>query len=110
MKTNWAAVIVAAVAYWLLGALWFGKLFSEMWIAGTHMSPVQIAEMGKEQGMGPHIIALLGNLIITIVIAKVIAASGQWTASGGARVGVVLGFGIAFTAMATEMAFEAKPL
>ena len=33
MKTNYAAVIVSAIVYWLLGAVWFGMLFMKPWMA-----------------------------------------------------------------------------
>jgi hypothetical protein len=31
---NWLAVLVAGIAYWALGALWYSKiLFSNKWLA-----------------------------------------------------------------------------
>jgi hypothetical protein len=47
---------------------------------------------------------------MALVLAKVIGWVGQWSAAGGVRVGIVLGLGIAFTAMATAYVFEARPL
>jgi len=29
MRVNYAAVVVSAVLYWLLGALWYGVLFGK---------------------------------------------------------------------------------
>ena len=34
MKPNYMAVVVAAVVYWLLGAVWYGFLFSKL---GVHV-------------------------------------------------------------------------
>ncbi len=33
MKTNYGAIVVSAVAYWMLGALWYGVLFGWRWMA-----------------------------------------------------------------------------
>jgi len=33
MKTNYPAVIVAAIAYWVLGAVWYAVLFGKSWMA-----------------------------------------------------------------------------
>jgi hypothetical protein len=30
---NWLAVLVAAIAYFMLGALWYGTLFQKKWVA-----------------------------------------------------------------------------
>ena len=33
MRINYPAVLVAAIAYWLLGGLWYGVLFNKPWAA-----------------------------------------------------------------------------
>jgi len=38
MRTNYPAVVVAAIAYWLLGAVWYGLLFNKPWMDLEHMS------------------------------------------------------------------------
>jgi hypothetical protein len=41
MKTNYLAVVVSAAAYWWLGGLWYGVLFSKLWMALEHISEQQ---------------------------------------------------------------------
>jgi len=110
MKVNVLAVVVAAVAHWLLGALWFGVLFGNAWIAGAGFSPELLAEVKAHPSPWPYVVTFVANLVMALVLAKVIAWVGQWSAAGGARVGLVLGFGIAFCAMTTAYVFEYKPL
>ena len=47
MKTNYLAVAVAAIAYWILGALWFGVLFAKAWMQLERISPEQVAAMQR---------------------------------------------------------------
>ena len=47
MKTNYAAVVVAAIVYWLLGAVWYGALFSKQWMALENMSAEKAASLGQ---------------------------------------------------------------
>ena len=33
MKTNYAAVVICAVVYWLIGGVWYAALFQKPWMA-----------------------------------------------------------------------------
>ena len=107
-KVNPGAVIVAAIADWLLAAGWF-TVFSATYMAGAGITPQQVAESKAHPDPWPYVIAFVANLVMALVIAKVIGWVGQWSAAGGARVGFILGLGIAFCAMATAYVFEGKP-
>jgi len=108
-KVNPLAVIVAAVVDWFAQAGWFTE-FSKMYVAGLGLTPQQVEEGKAHMDMWPYIIALVANLVMALVLAKAIAWVGEWSAGGGARVGLILGLGIAFTAMATGYVFEQRPL
>jgi hypothetical protein len=108
-KVNPLAVLVAAIVDWLAQAGWF-TAFSNVYVAGLGLTPQQVDYDKAHQNGWPYVIALVANLVMALVIAKVIAWVGQWSAGGGARVGLVLGLGIAFTAMATANVFEQRPL
>jgi hypothetical protein len=108
-KVNPWAVIVAAVVHWVLAAGWFTVL-GPTWLAGSGISAERAAELKAHPEPGPYVIAILSNLVMALVLAKVISWVGQWSVAGGARVGLVLGFGIAFCAMITADVFEYKPL
>ena len=109
-KVNPGAVIVAAVAQWLLGALWFGAIFGKTWVAGSRFTPQEVEYYQTHHSPWPFVITFVADLVMALVIAKIIAAVGQWSAGGGARVGLMAGFGIAFTAMVTNMVFEYRTL
>lgn len=91
MKTNYLAVVVCAVAYWMLGGLWYGLLFGPRWMALENL-PV---EQGKSMNATlPYIITFVLNLLIAYVLAQVCTWRNANTAARGAAVGVVLWVGI----------------
>ena len=108
-KVNPWAVIVAAVVDWFAQAGWFTAL-SKPYTAGLGISPQQMEASKAHPDPWMYVTALVANLVMALVLAKVIGWVGQWSAAGGVRVGIVLGLGIAFTAMATAYVFEARPL
>ena len=108
-KVNPWAVIVAAVVDWFAQAGWFTAL-SGPYTAGLGITPQQMAESKAHPDPWMYVTALVANLVMALVLAKVIGWVGQWSAAGGARVGFVLGLGIAFCAMATAYVFEQRPL
>ena len=68
MKTNYLAVFVAAIAYWLLGALWYGVLFGEAWMALEHMTEEQARSMNP---VLPYLITLVLNVLIAYALAQI---------------------------------------
>ena len=104
MKTNYLAVIVAAIAYWVLGALWYGVLFSKPWMALEHMTEEQAKSMNP---VLPYVITLVLNVLIAYSLAQICIWRNADTAGRGASVGVLLWIGfvgpVTFTTYMYEM-------
>lgn len=49
---NWLAIIAAAAAYFVLGAIWFGPVFGEAWVKGTGLTEEQIKSGGHGKMLG----------------------------------------------------------
>ncbi len=107
MRVNWAAVGVSGIVYWLLQAAWF-KAFAQPWMAGLRMSSEELAYYQAHPDFVPYVIALVCNLILAFIIARVLALGGVWGLIRGFRIGVLVGL-VAALAMLTEMHFELKP-
>jgi Protein of unknown function (DUF1761) len=106
MRVNWAAVGVSGVVYWLLQAAWF-TVFSQQWQAGLRMSADELAGYKAHPNFLPYLIALLCNLFMAFVIARVLALGGVHSLIRGFRIGLLIGF-VAAAAMLTEMHFEVR--
>ena len=103
-KLNWLAVIVAAIAPFIVGSLWYGPLFMKPWSALTGITRGTPGQNSMALTMGMSAVL---NLIIATSLAMFI---GQ----GGLHFGLFAGFaaGFTFVAMAFGITylFESRPL
>lgn len=106
MRTNYAAVIVSAIVYWLLGALWFGFLFSKPWMALEHITEDQVKGMSP---VLPYIITFLLNLVIAFVLAQICNWRNANTAARGAAVGILLWIGFVGPVTYATYMYEMRP-
>lgn len=99
---NWLATAVAAVAYFLLGALWYSMLFAKQWIKGTGIDPNQ---PGAKSGSGAIMfMTLIFEFVICIGLALLVYRlnlSGNWMS--GLKLGLLTG--ICFSAMTIAISY-----
>ena len=108
MRLNWLAIVVAAVVYWLLGAVWF-TVFRVPWQAGIRMSQEELQTYMAHPNFWPYIIALLCSIVLAYVIARVLVTHEIHGLLHGSSAGLFVGMAAAL-AMVTEMAFEMRPV
>ncbi len=106
MRTNYPAVIVSAVLYWLLGAVWFGVVFSKPWMVLEHMTEEQARSMSP---VLPYVISFVLNLLIAFVLAQLCIWRNANTAGRGAAIGVLLWVGIVGPITFTTYMYEMRP-
>lgn len=104
MRVNWAAILLAGVADWLFGAVWF-KTFSREWMAGAVPAPG--AASMSTPNFWPYIVALVCDFLMAYVIARLLAVAATHTLFRGISVGILVGLAAAL-AMVTEMVFEIR--
>jgi hypothetical protein len=91
---NWLAVIVAAIAYFALGALWYAPpVFGDLWMRS---GGIQVPEQPQAAF---YIIPFLTCLLATIAVGMLAAATASDTAAEGIVLGLVTGVGIALTSL-----------
>lgn len=105
MKTNYGAIVVSAVAYWMLGALWYGVLFGQRWMALEGMTMEQAKRVNP---VFPYVITLVLNLLIAFVLAQLCLWRNANTAGRGAAVGALLWIGIVGPIVFTTYMFEMR--
>ena len=97
---NWLAILVATVAGFALGGLWYGPLFGDAWLSALGKTADQI-----QPSPTPFIISFFTALITAIVLAMFISALNISTLGGGVVIGLLVGIGFIATAMASDSAF-----
>ncbi|HEY0564638.1 MAG TPA: DUF1761 family protein [Terriglobales bacterium] len=63
MKRVPLSILVAALAHWVFGALWF-TAFSKPWIAGTRIPAEEIARMQVHPSIYPYVLSFILNAVI----------------------------------------------
>jgi hypothetical protein len=106
MKTNYPAIVVAAVVYWVLGALWFGFIFGKPWMALEHVTDEQARSMNP---VLPYIVSFLLNLLIAFVLAQLCLWRSATTAARGAALGILLWIGFVGPITYTTYMYEMRP-
>jgi hypothetical protein len=106
MKTNYAAVFIAALAYWLLGAVWYGVLFSKPWMALENITMEQAKSMNP---VLPYVITFVLNLLIAYSLAQICIWRNANTVGRGASVGVLLWIGFIGPITYTTYMYEMRP-
>jgi hypothetical protein len=107
VKINYVAVLIAALVYWWLGALWYGVLFSKQWMALENLTAAQAR--GSGDVALPYIITFILNLLIGYVLAMVCSWRNANTAARGAALGGLLWFGILGPVTFTTYMYEMRP-
>lgn len=106
MRVKWAAILVAAVADWLLGAVWF-TAFANQWRAGIRMPADELQATMAHPNFWPFLIAFLCSMLMAYAIARVAANAATAGLFSGIVAGILVGLAAA-AAMVTEMVFEIR--
>jgi hypothetical protein len=107
MKLNYIAVVVAAVVYWLLGAVWYGFLFSKAWMDLEQLSPERAASVNL---VLTYVITFVLNLVIAFVLAQICAWRNANTAARGAALGILIWIGFIGPVTYTTHMYEVRPV
>ena len=61
---KWLAILCAGAAYWVLGALWYSKLFSKPWVQAIEQHGIKLQPGGMAMKL---IVTFVANVIAAIV-------------------------------------------
>jgi hypothetical protein len=107
---NYLAIVAAAVAGFLFGALWYGVL-GGAWLRALGKTKDELGAAGSRKFL-PFVISAVCLFIMAFVLAGTIGhlGPGQVTLRNGMISGAFVWFGFVLTTTATNHAFEnAKP-
>src|ERR1700693_795990 len=108
---NYWAVLMAAVAAWMLGALWY-SLLAKPWMAAAGVANAGMEEnIGSPRAFLPFVIAFLAALVMAWVLAGIMGHLGQLTIKNGGFSGAFCWLGFTFPAMTANYTFgRRRPL
>ena len=100
LALNWLAILIATVAAFVLGGLWYGPVFGQAW-----MTALGKTEDDIEPTPMPFVVSFFTAALTCIVVAVLMQMLGIVSVLGGAVFGLVVGIGFIATAMASDTAF-----
>jgi hypothetical protein len=109
LDVNWLAIIVAAVAAFAIGALWYSPvLFARQWMAAHGHTPEKLASM--QQGMGKtYAFSFVTYVIMAMVLALLMGLTGAHTMIQGIVLAILAWLGFGFTIGLNANLYSDKP-
>lgn len=108
---NWLAILVAAVAYFALGALWYSKiLFAKRWIADLKIdvnNPDAKKGMGAMFG-GSFVLMFIQSMAIAMLAERIGIRGDGWMS--GLKLGAVTGCCLCAATVGVNYLYEKKPI
>ena len=103
-QLNWLAVIVGALVYFALGALWYSPvLFAKPWQRSIgwdeNRAPPQASPM-------TYIVPLIAYIVMAIAIGLIAGATGTDTFGEGVVLGLVVGVGLSLAHTFVDASFS----
>jgi Protein of unknown function (DUF1761) len=109
---NYVAILAAAVASWLAGAVWYGVL-GKQWIAALGWSEADLMGPDGKRRMpvGPMILSFVAALIMAVMLSGLMGHLGPATVRSGIISGALVWLGFVITTIAVNNAFQRhKPM
>ncbi|MEP3655504.1 MAG: DUF1761 domain-containing protein [Litorimonas sp.] len=75
-NTSWLAVILATVAFYMVGFVWYAFLFQDIWLAASGMTLAETEAMAEAQGAMMFVWGLLITLAQALGLLWVINLAG----------------------------------
>ena len=106
MKINYLAVIVAAVIHFIIGGLWYGLIFANIFVG--IVGPQALQQMVADSHWSQYLIAFISSLVLVYILAHFVQFTGSKTAGGGMQTAFWLWLGFVATTQLSGVIFEQR--
>jgi hypothetical protein len=102
---NYLAVVVATIAWWVLGAVWYAPpVFGRAWQQATGVTVPE----GQRAPIGPYILSYVAYFVTALTIAVLALLTGTDTYGEGVLLGLVTGIGFSGVLLFVGLIFEQR--
>ena len=106
-QVNWLAILVAALAYFFLGAIWYSALFRNAWIKATGI----VMNDDARKGIAGIMIASFITILITCIgLGSFITRLGAGLWMTGCKVGLIAGICFSAATICNSYLYEKRPI
>ena len=107
-QVNWLAVLIGALAYFFLGAIWYSALFRNAWIKATG---VNANDPNARKGFAGIMIASFITILITSIgLALIITRIGPGGWMTGCKIGLIAGVCFSAATICNSYLYEKRPI
>ncbi|HZO47471.1 MAG TPA: DUF1761 domain-containing protein [Xanthobacteraceae bacterium] len=105
---NYLAVLLAATAAWVFGAIWYMALATR-WMAAAGITEEKIAASKAQSGVSlPYVFAFAASVVMAWVLAGIVGHLGQVTLRSGVISGLFCWAGFVITTMLVNNSFAMR--
>ncbi len=110
-QINYWAVLVAGLATFFLGGLWYSPaLFENAWMQANGITPDQVKALQASLGPSGFAGTFAAYLVMALILALLLALLGIESATGGIVVALAIWLGFVATTGLTVNLFSVRPL
>ena len=108
-QVHWLAALVAGIAYFMIGGLWYSKaLFGSKWAA---LQKIDMNDANNKKGVAAIMFYSFLLMVLTSVgLAILVVRMDIVLISGAIKLGLVTGLLFSVTAVSISFVYEKKPL
>ena len=110
MRINYPAVLVAALAHFIIGAIWYGLIFGNKFLELIAWSPEKIRQMEAQNPAKQYLVAFVSGLILCYILAHFVQYTKARTAVDGIQTAFWLWLGFIVTTQFATVVFEDRKL
>jgi hypothetical protein len=109
MKIKYPAVIVATLAHYILGGLWYSPLlFGNKFIQLVNWTPEQLRQVESQSHTKELVLAFVMSLVLVYVLAHFVNYTKATSALGGIQTAFWIWLGFVVTTQAPTVIFEGR--
>ncbi|NNE58907.1 MAG: DUF1761 domain-containing protein [Hellea sp.] len=108
--TNILGILIGGAAFWMLGAIWYGPVFGEMWIEVQGTTKEAAEARMKDMGVMMYVWGLIISLVSTVGISYVLQQSSASLLTTCAKIAAILAVLIALPIMGYAVLYEGYPI
>src|SRR5262249_6915613 len=107
-QVHWLAVLVGALAYFFLGAIWYSALFRNAWIKATGAN---MNDPNARRGFATTLIASFIMVLITSIgLGLIITRIHSFAWITGAKIGLIAGVCFSAATICNSYLYEKRPI
>ena len=108
---NYLAVLVAAIAQMIIGAVWYGPLFGKQWMSYSKIKPdKKTMQKMKEKAKHSYVVMFIGSIITAMVFSYIIDYANATTAIDGMIGGFWVWLGFVVPVLSGSFLWEGRPV